>query len=93
MSKKTKKVGIVGKYGTRYGVSLRKRIKVVETAQHSKYTCEFCGKTAVKREAAGIWKCRACLKIMAGGAYVPATVAGISAKSQIQRLKDLVRED
>ncbi|KAH6763014.1 Zinc-binding ribosomal protein family protein [Perilla frutescens var. hirtella] len=30
MTKRTKKVGIVGKYGTRYGASLRKQIKKME---------------------------------------------------------------
>ncbi len=43
-SKRTKKVGIVGKYGTRYGASLRKQIKKIEVSQHSKYFCPFCGK-------------------------------------------------
>jgi hypothetical protein len=38
------KVGIVGKYGTRYGASLRKQIKKMEVSQHSKYFCNFCGK-------------------------------------------------
>lgn len=37
-------VGIVGKYGTRYGASLRKQIKKMEVSQHSKYFCNFCGK-------------------------------------------------
>lgn len=43
-AKRTKKVGIVGKYGTRYGASLRKQIKKIEVSQHSKYFCSFCGK-------------------------------------------------
>lgn len=43
-AKRTKKVGICGKYGTRYGASLRKTIKRMEVSQHSKYTCQFCGK-------------------------------------------------
>ncbi|KAK6037541.1 hypothetical protein COOONC_24954 [Cooperia oncophora] len=30
MAKRTKKVGIVGKYGTRYGASLRKMVKKME---------------------------------------------------------------
>uniref|UniRef100_A0A2K5CPA2 60S ribosomal protein L37a n=1 Tax=Aotus nancymaae TaxID=37293 RepID=A0A2K5CPA2_AOTNA len=37
------KVGIVGKYGTRYGASLRKMVKKIEISQHAKYTCSFCG--------------------------------------------------
>lgn len=62
MAKRTKKVGIVGKYGTRYGASLRKQIKKIEVSQHSKYFCSFCGKYSVKRQAVGIWKCKACGK-------------------------------
>ena len=43
-AKRTKKVGITGKYGTRYGASLRKTVKKMEITQHSKYYCHFCGK-------------------------------------------------
>lgn len=46
-AKRTKKVGIVGKYGTRYGASLRKTVKKMEVSQHSKYTCSFCGKVSI----------------------------------------------
>ena len=46
MAKRTKKVGILGKYGTRYGATLRKVIKKMEVTQHAKYGCTFCGKTA-----------------------------------------------
>ncbi|PNX60001.1 60S ribosomal protein l37a-like, partial [Trifolium pratense] len=60
MTKRTKKAGIVGKYGTRYGASLRKQIKKMEVSQHSKFFCEFCGKYAVKRKAVGIWGCKDC---------------------------------
>jgi Ribosomal L37ae protein family len=48
-SKRTKKVGIVGKYGTRYGASLRKQIKKIEVSQHSKYFCPFCGKVSPRQ--------------------------------------------
>ncbi|CAH8437894.1 unnamed protein product, partial [Schistosoma guineensis] len=69
-AKRTKKVGIVGKYGVRYGASLRKTIKKIEISQHAKYNCNFCGKDSLKRKAAGIWECKACKKVVAGGAYV-----------------------
>lgn len=44
MSKRTKKVGITGKYGVRYGASLRKTVKKMEVWQHGCYTCTWCGK-------------------------------------------------
>jgi large subunit ribosomal protein L37Ae len=53
----------------RYGASLRKMVKKMETSQHAKYTCAFCGKDTVKRQAVGIWNCKSCKKTTAGGAY------------------------
>ena len=50
MAKRTKKVGITGKYGTRYGASLRKTVKKMEISQHSKFLCSFCGKDKMKRK-------------------------------------------
>ncbi len=44
MAKRTKKVGILGKYGTRYGSAQRKTIKKFEITQRATYTCPFCGK-------------------------------------------------
>ena len=67
--KRTKKVGVVGKYGTRYGASIRKVIKKVEITQHATYTCSFCGKDTLSRKAVGIWNCTGCKKQLAGGAY------------------------
>ncbi|KAK7032965.1 ribosomal L37ae protein family-domain-containing protein [Favolaschia claudopus] len=66
MTKRTKKVGITGKYGTRYGASLRKQVKRMEISQHARYTCTFCGKDTVKRTAVGIWNCSSCRKVIAG---------------------------
>ncbi|KAI4372415.1 hypothetical protein MLD38_010652 [Melastoma candidum] len=88
MAKRTKKVGIVGKYGTRYGASLRKQIKKMEVTQHSKYFCEFCGKFAVKRKAVGIWGCKDCGKVKAGGAYTLNTASAVTVRSTIRRLRE-----
>lgn len=44
MAKRTQKVGITRKYGTRYGASIRKVVKKFEITQHAKYGCPFCGK-------------------------------------------------
>jgi large subunit ribosomal protein L37Ae len=87
-AKRTKKVGIVGKYGTRYGSSLRKQIKKIEVSQHSKYFCSFCGKYGMKRSAVGIWKCKGCNKTQAGGAYTLNTPASVTVRSTVRRLRE-----
>ncbi|KAJ1925077.1 60S ribosomal protein L43 [Tieghemiomyces parasiticus] len=89
MAKRTSKVGITGKYGTRYGASLRKQIKKMEVTQHSRYQCSFCGRDAIKRTAVGIWKCRGCKKQIAGGAWTLATPAATTARSTVRRLRDM----
>ncbi|CDU16263.1 60S ribosomal protein L37a [Plasmodium yoelii 17X] len=87
MSRRTKKVGLTGKYGTRYGSSLRKQIKKIELMQHAKYLCSFCGKTATKRTCVGIWECKKCKRKTCGGAWSLTTPAAVAAKSTIIRLR------
>ncbi|KAI0104960.1 ribosomal protein L37ae [Nemania sp. FL0031] len=89
MAKRTAKVGITGKYGTRYGASLRKQAKRFEITQHSRYGCPFCGRTSVRRAAVGIWKCKGCSKTLAGGAYTLATPAATAMRSTLRRLREL----
>ncbi|KAL2711041.1 60S ribosomal protein L43 [Kluyveromyces marxianus] len=88
-AKRTKKVGITGKYGVRYGSSLRRQVKKLEVQQHATYNCSFCGKTCVKRGAAGIWKCSSCNRTIAGGAYTLSTAAAATVRSTIRRLRDM----
>uniref|UniRef100_A0A8C6QK12 60S ribosomal protein L37a n=1 Tax=Nannospalax galili TaxID=1026970 RepID=A0A8C6QK12_NANGA len=80
MAKCTKKVGIMGKYGTHYGK--------IEISQHTKYTCSFCGKTKMKRRAVGIWHCGSCTKTVASGAWTYNTTSAVMVKSAIRRLKE-----
>ncbi|XP_032769425.1 60S ribosomal protein L37a-like [Rattus rattus] len=89
MAKRTKKAGIVGKYGTRYGASLWKMVKKTETSQHAKYSCCSCGKTRMKRRAVGSWHCGSCMKTVAGGAWTYSTTSAVTVKSAIRRLKEL----
>lgn len=89
MGKRTKKLGIVGKYGTRYGSSLRKQIKKIEISQRTNYTCAFCGKDKVKRIAVGIWKCKGCKRNIAGGAWCLQTQGALIVRGTIRRLRDL----
>lgn len=92
MERRTVKVGITGKYGTRYGAKLRKQVKAIEILQRSKYTCPFCGKNQMRRSAVGIWKCKACRRTVAGGAWEFNTTAAVTAKTTIQRLKKIIIE-
>jgi len=92
MDRRTAKVGLTGKYGTRYGAKLRKQVKGIEILQRTKYVCPFCGKTKVKRSAVGIWRCKACRRNMAGGAWEFTTTAAVTAKTTIQRLKRILVE-
>ena len=87
MGIRTKKVGITGKYATRYGQKLRKQVKAIEILQRVKSICPFCGKKAIRRQAAGIWKCRGCRRAIAGGAWEFVTTAATTAKTTINRLK------
>jgi large subunit ribosomal protein L37Ae len=93
MGKRTKKVGITGKYGTRYGSTLRKLVRKIEVSQHSTYRCVFCGKDSVVRKCVGIWKCKSCNKVVAGGAYTLSTPAAVSVRSTIGRLRKMQTEN
>lgn len=92
MERRTVKVGITGKYGTRYGAKLRKQVKAIEILQRTKYTCPFCGKSSIRRFAVGIWRCRACRRNIAGGAWEFSTIAAQTAKTTINRLKKEVTD-
>lgn len=73
MSRRTKKVGSSGKFGPRYGLSVKKQIRSIDQMRSSKYTCPRCYKKNVKRVSSGIWECRSCSYKFAGGAYSPRT--------------------
>ncbi len=71
MTRKTKKTGIAGRFGARYGVTIRKRIRDIEREKVKKHLCPSCNHKAVKRVDTGIWRCRKCGTTFAGGAYRP----------------------
>ena len=71
MPQGTKKVGSTGRFGARYGVSVRRRLGAVEKKQKQKYECPSCSKVNVKRISTGIFKCNSCNYEYASGAYYP----------------------
>jgi len=67
MSKKSI-LGSAGRFGTRYGVHVKRKIAKIESLQDRKQSCIFCrGKS--KRLSKGIWLCQKCGKKFAGHAY------------------------
>ncbi|KAL8133212.1 hypothetical protein AgCh_008609 [Apium graveolens] len=84
ITKRTRKVGIVGTYGTPYGASPRKQIKKMKVSHHNRYFCEFYGKYAVKRKTVGIWDCKDRGKVKEGGAYPFNTFAAITVRAQLE---------
>lgn len=71
MSKRTEKAGTSGRFGARYGVIVRNRIKTIEAEQKAKHECPVCHHKSVKRVSSGIWLCRHCETKFAAGAYSP----------------------
>lgn len=67
----TKKIGAAGKYGVRYGRSIRTGILKTHAERHAPHRCPSCRKIALRREAAGIWSCKKCATTFAGKAYKP----------------------
>jgi len=77
MTRKTRKVGPVGRFGPRYGVSIRRRIQEVEVGQRLWHRCPKCAAESVRRLSSGIWACRRCGVRFAGGAYRPIVTTSV----------------
>ena len=67
-----KVTGIAGRFGARYGMSLRKKWKEIMEKRYQDHVCPYC-KTQGKvvRLATGVWYCKKCGAKWAGLAYTP----------------------
>lgn len=82
----TTKVKSAGRFGSRYGVGIRKRLLLVEKKQHAKHSCPQCQFPRIKRVSRGIFTCGKCNHTFAGGTYLPVTLTGsIIQKMVIQK--------
>lgn len=92
---RTKKVKTTGRFGSRYGVGIRRRVIKIEAVQKKKHKCPKCGFLRVKRLAAGIYECKKCKTRIAGGAYLPETMSGsivrkmVTQKAFVPHIKEL----
>ncbi|MEM5879194.1 MAG: 50S ribosomal protein L37ae [Candidatus Aenigmatarchaeota archaeon] len=60
-----------GRFGSRYGKGVKKKVAEIEKVQKQRHVCPRCGMPHVKRLASGIWECKKCGTKFAGAAYVP----------------------
>ena len=93
MTRRTKKVGVAGRYGPRYGVRTRKQMAVVTTAKNRSYECPRCNHVAVKRVSTGVWQCRRCDLKFAGGAYSPKVTTRVSMPSKGDTDVEVINSD
>ncbi|EHP69441.1 MAG: 50S ribosomal protein L37ae [Metallosphaera yellowstonensis] len=67
-----KRSKIAGRFGARYGSSLRKKWSEIMEKRYSDHLCPVCKtKGKVYRIASGVWQCRKCGSKWAGAAYTP----------------------
>ena len=85
MAKRTKKAGVEARFGARYGVSVRRRAASTIRKVKKEYSCPVCQYQKVRRESAGIWRCRKCGHTFAGGVWQPFTRASDSNYKIIRR--------
>jgi len=72
---RTKKVGRAGRFGARYGATIRARVAKIEAVEKAIHKCPSCQTKAVRRLSTGIWRCRKCGYTFTGGAFTPTTDA------------------
>ncbi len=93
MTRRTKKVGASGRYGTRYGSRLRKRIREIDATVKVKHRCPRCRLYQVKQVSVGIWECKKCGYKFTGGAWEPITNAGKRANGLVKQIQERRYED
>ncbi len=72
----TLKTSTTARFGSRYGVGVKKRVLKVENKQKEKVACINCGFKKIKRKSRGIFYCKKCGHTFAGGAFLPQTLSG-----------------
>ena len=69
MATKLKKAKSAGRFGARYGKTVKNRLVKIETKQRVRQKCPFCEKLGVKRTSKGVWEFSKCKKRFASNTY------------------------
>lgn len=71
MTTKLKKAKSAGRFGARYGKTVKERLVKIEQKQRKKQVCPFCKKPGAKRLSKGLWQCtkKNCGKKFASDTY------------------------
>ncbi len=97
MAKKKAKSGISGKFGARYGSTVRKRYRSIMEKMKGKLKCPRCEtQGSIRRISVGIWHCRKCDATFTGGAYDTRTPRGAESfrvTKRKQREIELIEEE
>lgn len=81
----TKKLKSVARFKARYGSGVKSRVLDIEQRQKKPFNCPGCGFPKVKRNARGIFECRKCKAVFAGGAFIPETLTGSIVKKMVSQ--------
>ena len=89
----TKVVGSAGRFGARYGSTLRRKVAMIEAKMRAPHRCPRCYTPGrLKRVSVGIWTCRKCGYTFAGGAWIPRTELGKTfTPEELRHVKRTVR--
>ncbi len=85
MARRTRQVGVVGRYGPRYGVRIRRRVQEIDETRRSVHVCPKCQAPKVQRRSSGVWQCRHCGHVFAGGAYRPVVTTSFKRELEVAK--------
>ncbi len=92
MARRTRQVGVVGRYGPRYGVRIRRRVQEIDESLRASHVCPKCQAQAVHRRSSGVWQCRHCGHVFAGGAYRPVVTTSFKRKLEEAKVAEESKE-
>ena len=85
MAKRTQNAGLTARFGSRYGVSVRRRAGSALRKKSRLYVCPSCQYRKVRRKSAGIWECKKCNYTFTGGVWEPFTRASDANNRVVRR--------